>query len=777
MTKRTVGVFGLALFLAIGGTGATVRVEERVRSRLARAPVVLLEREPGDCDGITAETLRVLEDGVPADRLFLDPSPRDAAHAILIDVGPGMLSHLADARWAASVYANALPAEAAAMLATADHRLLLRTTWSTDRVEFEQGTDWIEPGAACHLWRSTRDLIRYLRIREGRKALILLTRGCDTEGAGGVSFDEVLTAAASTEALSVFPIAIDMPAKCEVGGVDPRPALNTLASRTGGKLFRVAEITEIEPVLAEIRRRLGDEKEIAWSPLPFGAGPKDKPKKGQARWREIEIRSTGRPRCEISIAGSPLRCEAAEGSSACLFGPSSSPAGAGPFALSADGLSLSGTVRDVVRDGGVVAPTLDDLLVGSVNLDSARPALVQGRSVSAWLRGVDELVDPQATAEDVVFHALSRASRFSASGELAPQSATPKAWTQSPFLVNGTTLFAISESLTRGLLERPDYRRWLDDRVRRERLEALDRWIAVETERAPETQSALLAARQAVAEGPVVLEADESVRFLGAWLGDLPAARVFQASEAWLAQKLLETLRTSGRERLAAAWSEVERMWALVQILVPEPRDVALLAWLVPGYDPVQQVVGYQRIILAQPHSTELKDMILNATPGDYIGTSGVATAAESRALFEHFQSFNYARDTPYGATFVRWMLQHEELAALLQSNFDVDIIRYAHSAARDLLPTLQRSGLAKDAGKNATVLARQVSLRLRSRETKGPGLMLGAYFQTAPADGLRLEKFEPLCLVLFPDHALNDQERALLRTLIDVPRRLPCVL
>jgi hypothetical protein len=767
----------LALFAAaLGPVGAppaaaeaVETAEERVSVRLVRLPVLLREEEPGGCAGLRDDAIEVREDGARVGAAHLDPVPLEAAHAILVDAGPAMLESLQDARRAALAYASALPAGEPALLATFDHRLLLHAAWTSDRSRLAEAASRIEIGARSDLWQSTRTLIRLLRSRPARKALIVLTRGCDS-GEEGVTVEDVLEAAAETESLSVFPVGIGLPARCESTGADPLAALRELAERTGGELHLVDAGTPLEPVLEAIRRRLGREMVVVYAPPPFGSGPKDRPAKLAGRWRRIRAQLRGTAGCALSVAGAGVRCESAAGAGGCSADARRPVSLLRAFSLAPGGDVLDGEVRDILEDGGVVAPPLDALLAGKPAPASDRPSRLAARSASAPVPPLDELLRPGAGHADVFLRALARASRLGTEGSPAADEAPPPSWSDAPFLVNGETLLDVRGSLASALARHPDYQRWAAERARKGRLGELDRSIG---QCPPGRERTLLErARAVVAEAPVVLEPREAEDLLGAWLGDVPAAQVFQAAESWLAGRLLEAARSG--EGLAAAWAEVERLWTLLGRWVPASGAVRTVGWLFPGYDPDQEVVGYYRVVIAQPYSADIKDMFLNAAPGAFLGSTGVSDPAQPDALFDRLQSFNHSREAPLGARLLRWMLEQDEVARLLVAHYDVGAVRYGHSDVRDLFAALSEARLV---GTRAGALpARQVSLVLKRRDGSARELTLGAYF---PLRGRLPREYgaEPLCLVLFPETVESEADRSLVRAVSDVPRAMPCIL
>ncbi|HKQ63001.1 MAG TPA: hypothetical protein VJS92_17045 [Candidatus Polarisedimenticolaceae bacterium] len=723
-----------------------------MRTRLVRVPVELQARRPDGCAGLSGESFDVREDGARVPSIHLDADPLPAVHAILIDGGPEMLEHLGLARRAALAYVRSLPADEPVLLATFDQRLLMRLPWSIDRPRFERELGWIETGAASQLWDAASELVSYLRSQPGRKVLMIVTRGCDAAGDAGMG--RLRAELDGTVALSVFPFGIGVPGRCERTGSDPRPALRELARRSAGEFYPAEGAADLAAAVRAIRERLGREVYLAYTPAPFGAGPRDDPRYG-GRWRNVRVRVAGRSGCSASVAGPAVRCERATGSGTC----DRRDAAEVPFEPEAAGESLTAELDDRVRDAGVVAPAHDALIAPGPVVAPAGPARQSRRRVAAWIPPLEAVVRPDARPEDVFVQALERSRRSTAP--------PPHSWTEAPFLINGSTLLEQRRALARGLSRHPDWRTWAAGRARAARLAVLD--ALLRNAPRPAERELLEAARRLTAEAPLELEPLEIERYLGAWLGDLPVSRAYRACEAWLARSIVTAVRQRGPKALTDAWQEVERAWTRVGAWLPPPSDVRLLGWLVPGYDAQLGAVGYYRVVLAPPYSAQLTDMLVGAAQGNFVTGTAAPQAAEARGLFDYVESFNFCRDVPLGARFVRWMLEQDAVAPLLLAGYDVADVGYAHASSRDLAPVLKRVGLLDPYTLDAAMPARQVWLRLVPLDPSAAEVLVSAYFEVR-GGAERVYGSAPCCLVLGP--STDASEAALSRGLAEAQRR-----
>ena len=69
-------------------------LEERVRVRSVRIPILLDEKSPGGCDAVQADWIEIVEDGRGVRASHLEPRRLRTSHAILIDTSRSMVDDL-----------------------------------------------------------------------------------------------------------------------------------------------------------------------------------------------------------------------------------------------------------------------------------------------------------------------------------------------------------------------------------------------------------------------------------------------------------------------------------------------------------------------------------------------------------------------------------------------------------------------------------------------------------------------------------------------------------
>jgi hypothetical protein len=501
------------------------------------------------------------------------------------------------------------------------------------------------------------------------------------------------------------------------------------------------------------------EQYVTYEPLPFGAGPKDKPAKRSFRWRKLKLRTAKNGECKVRLVGSHYRYES----------DSRAQLGGGSFVLDEAGKSLRGSLKDIVRESGPMVPSLDMLMgLEKEQPGDKREELTRLREVTALVPPLEEVVRPGAMPRDPFRHALA-AMAWDDSEQAG------RVWSDIPFLVNGRTLLDARRSLALGLWRQPDYQSWAFERVRAERLEAMDGLIAsASTDAEKET---LGRARRYLAENEWEPEPAELEMQLGAWLGDIPVARAFNAAELWVAQSFIAAVRERGAEHAPAAAADAGRQWKIFSTWFPEPEAARLIGLLVPGYDPAQEAVGFYRVILTAPFSASIHQALVGASLDTFLGAGGKENSRTSEgSLYHYLQSYNYSRQAPLGSLLLRWMLEQEGAGAALTERFDVVDVRYPHPNVRDLLPALQNAELIERPRREDLYLARLVTVVLETRDEAGRRVAINAYMRRDPESGAFSP--EPLCLVPPARPPGFSEGRQLWEALVAAKSRspLPCI-
>ncbi|MCP3982488.1 MAG: VWA domain-containing protein [bacterium] len=727
----------LAIVTILAGPRAAEPADEHVEVRLVRLPVLLQERAgPGSCDGLGADRIEVVEDGLAVPAEHLEPKRLDAVHAILLDTSQSMLDSLQEARRAARKYVASLPPEEPALLATFDDSLLLHAPMSTDRGMFNDRLDWIETAWETNYWDATLQTIDYLGSRPERKVLVTITDGCDSGRPEAPATESVIERAVRTESLIVFPVGLALPVSCGRELRDnPADPLKRLAAATGGEFHSIDSAEDLRSVLPAIRDRMERERYVTYRPVPFGDGPKDHPAQHDRRRRNVDVRWTDKKlkrRCRISLAGSRVRFEGrsdlrADGDAAVAFRRDERSTGV-----------FRGRMRDIVEDSGPLADPEELRVMGDYGSARNSPRrILAERDVATWAPPFEEVVRPDARPWSAFLQLIEA---LVGDPTAIGTDSIVESWKQVPLLVNGRSLLPARRGLSAALYEMPGYREWVRDKVRVARIAAVE--DVVRRVRDPEEFRADEVAA-ILRQGDWDPTTSELETYLGDWLGDLKTRDLYAMVERRFARRAIDIGRRSGD--FATAIAGAESVWPRLGVLFPPPADVRVLALLVPGYDSRRDVVGFHRVILPRPESL--------------------------------FQTRHFSADAPLGVRLVGWLLGNEATSRPLRS-LTLEAVVYPDTQALSIRPKLERLELIERDPGLSPILARRVRIVLSSREDPQLHFPLTADFRVK--EGAR-DDYEdtPACVTITRDPSVARVATPLVAGLVRVMRdaELPCIL
>ncbi len=619
MKRSAIGL----LLLAVGSTipaQTPPRVlpsdlQEETRVRRIQWPVTIESRVPGGCDDLTADGVRVREDGVEVQVDGVETRPLPTIHAVLIDNSGSMDARLGAAKKAALAYLERLPPGEPAMLATFSDNLILNTPLTTDRAMLVRAMNKIEPRAYTALNDAIHYTVNYLAPRPERKVLVLITDGCDSASLTRHSLDDVVRTAGETPNLTVFPIGIDLPARCDgplatpgyVGG--PVLPLQKLATNSGGYLYRTKETAALEMVFDEIFERLRMEGHVAYRPLPHGQGRRDVA--GEERKRRVKIDSLRPKQCKITSAGPLTRAEpaveaqlrteppvVAENETTLRYddwwGEKKDEDPIGSLDLREH--AMHGHGADLDRERGALY-SATALHLGQRYISEAdRKVRIHKRDFTIdvppfdWMRA--SMRDPESLllyllqGDDVPFLPFPDPS---GRRERARRSLGEN-W------VHGQTMLEIREAVGRGLFAYPGYRefayRRTQEAYREEMRQVLEHSNAIRALSEPERARL----EQAIAEQRPEPTSGQLQQYLAEWLGDIPAYDLVVGFEGWAANAVLDI---DVPETTAVFLLDlIDTKWERLGTWFPPPTQVRIVSPLVPAYDEQRDLVGFFRILL-----------------------------------------------------------------------------------------------------------------------------------------------------------------------------------
>jgi VWFA-related protein len=617
-------VFGIALLVAFTTTAAqspaptlSSDLQEATRVRRIQWPVTLEPRVPGGCDALTPEDILVREDGQQVQVDGVEARSLPAIHAVVIDNSGSMDARLGAAKKAALAYMERLPPGEPAMLATFSDNLILNTPLTTDRRALLRSMEKIEPRAYTALNDAIHYTVNYLAERPERKILVLITDGCDSASLTRHSLDDVVRMAGETPNLTVFPIGIDLPARCDgplttagyIGG--PVLPLQKLATNSGGYLYRTRETAALGMVFDEIFERLESEGFVAYRPLPHGEGKNDRV--DEERKRRVKVESLRPKRCKIKSAGPLTRIEPALPAALVPQRPivsedertiyyrdwwSERKTDESIGRLDLYENTMLGHGADLDRERGALYSATAFHLGQRYISESDRKVRIQKRDFTIDVPPFEWVQSSMTDPESLLLYLLQ--------GDDAPFLPLPdprgrrdrarRAFGEN--WVHGQTMLEIREAVGRGLFTYPGYREFAYRRTQ----EAYREEMRQVFEHSSQIQALSVEDRakleETIAEQRPEPRARQLQQYLAEWLGDIPAYELVVGFEGWAANAVLDT---DVPETAAAFLLDlIDNKWERLGEWFPPPTQVRILTPLVPSYDADRDLVGFWRILLPE---------------------------------------------------------------------------------------------------------------------------------------------------------------------------------
>ncbi len=700
------------------------RHRESVDVRRVRIPVYFTPKRSGSCEAVDSASITVSEDGQELEVLHLDQTRLPALHALLLDTSESMADHVQILRNSAIDYARALPRGEPAMLTSFDDDLLLISGPTSDRDLFRQRTERLSFGYRSNLWDSVERAVDYLDAQDRRTLLIVLSDGCDSEPGSFKRRERLIERAARAESLTIHTIGMQLPKRC-ADESHPGTSLSNLAQATGGRMHPIERAEELPAAFETIRRSLDLERFISYDPPRFGSGRLDRPEETDRRWRRVEVGLRGHAGCRIRLGTGALRLEPPL---------PASPSTTNPFSFDAETSLLQGTLSDVLRGRGPLVLRNR----GGAKLEWPEDEQIGERRVTIGIPPHAQVLTRGDRMEYGWFHAVTHLTEDARELDLFALPGGFASWSDAPFLTHGRTLLDRRLDLGASLAADPAYRSWAMDRLREDRLAALED-LADDPDNA-----ATLAAVRGYLESPDWQPEDrELAPYLGDWLEDVPALRLHRASEAWLTGRLMRGALRNDALSPPEEWIRTsESLWRDFGTMLFEAREARVLGFVIPGYDPDRDRIGFRRIVLPRPNT------IVNV--------------------------WHHSPRQPRAFYLALWAIAQPAFREVLATwPLEVAGVRYEPTLLT-AGPLLTRLDLPSSDEIAATRLLR-VELLLRPRRNGAEPLRLRAIFPEGPIPGVGPR--EPLCLEI-PDGS-DPEADPFLRTLLAAwaTRPVPCTI
>ena len=269
-------------------TPATGRPRFTSDITLVTVPVTVTGRDGQPVRDLPPSAFRVFEDDVEQKVERLDSGIVPSDVALLVDTSSSMRAVREAVRSSAPAIAAALRAADRAMVVSVDRRIRVLSDFTRDREVLQRALARVGPGGGTRLYDGLA-LVAVDRLSgiEGRKAIVLLTDGVDTQSqltdAGGAlaaieaSNTPVFVVRYETEDAGSFVppggfgvrrwlIPPDGPEKAEAARAAADEFLVRLSSGSGGRLYAARPDADVPEMLAQIARELSSQLILGYYP-------------------------------------------------------------------------------------------------------------------------------------------------------------------------------------------------------------------------------------------------------------------------------------------------------------------------------------------------------------------------------------------------------------------------------------------------------------------------------------------------------------------------------
>lgn len=228
--------------------------------------------------GLTRDDFQLYEDDVAQTIIDFSQETRPITMAILLDTSGSMREEIGIVQEAANSFVKTLRGEDRALIIDFDENVYLLQDLSSDQAVLRaaiQGTD-AEGGTA--LYDAVFAAYRKLRGIEGRKAIVVMSDGADTNSR--FSYQKVLEL---TRANDVVVYAIGLGATVLDVGI--RGSMKQLADETGGRSYFPHSASELADIYAQIAEDLRSQYYLTYAPANRAT---------DGTWRKIRLETTAR---------------------------------------------------------------------------------------------------------------------------------------------------------------------------------------------------------------------------------------------------------------------------------------------------------------------------------------------------------------------------------------------------------------------------------------------------------------------------------------------------
>ena len=238
--------------------------------------------------GLTQEDFIIEEDGRPQEISFFTSEATPLKAAVLMDVSSSMLGdRIARSQQAAiDLLEKIIGEQDRAMVLGFDHRLILYQTMTNDLDKLIEAIRMTGPNGGTALYDAVAGTTRRLLPMKGKRAIIVLSDGDDTDSR--FQADEVLDYLQKSSVI-VYSVGLQTLTMAQTRADETRQTINNLremADFSGGKAYFPSFISHLPEIYSAIGKDLSSQYTIAYY-------PENKIRDG--KWRRITVRVRNRP--------------------------------------------------------------------------------------------------------------------------------------------------------------------------------------------------------------------------------------------------------------------------------------------------------------------------------------------------------------------------------------------------------------------------------------------------------------------------------------------------
>ncbi len=247
-------------------------------------PVLVYDKAGRFIGDLKKEDIQILEDGVPQEITYLANSTGEdripLSITLTLDTSGSMQPSIKFLKEAATYFTGKLEGSDEALVVQFNESVKSSSEFTDDTDRLDAFINGLQVWGGTALYDAVMYSLDRLRVRPGRKALLLLSDGDDNSSAAGKA---QVTALAKSLEVSIYSVGIQ-------GFDTPRGFLKNLAEDTGGAYYFPNKTSELIKVFEAIAKDLKNSYLVAYSPK----------RAADNTYRKIEVR-VNRPEVTVRV--------------------------------------------------------------------------------------------------------------------------------------------------------------------------------------------------------------------------------------------------------------------------------------------------------------------------------------------------------------------------------------------------------------------------------------------------------------------------------------------